>query len=274
MLYSYKAIIQCQKNIVKRKRTFLFLSQVVLAVAVSCKAQLIIPYTAGMEQRIEGPMGTKGFMYTGWNQNRQEMWMGDGSVVGQFSYMDANGKPVVTYFDAGRQGFRVQSNNLPVAPLPEHPAPLYEAPKPVEDTPEVAEAKRVMAELQLKAGTRTKREADPQWVVKTWPSMTSYNPYYGSIMNPMIMNPILPASPWVVSEKKSRKRREADPMWPTVYSMSPAVMNIQTKHLTPVEARTPADTKQLKMTTFKYQMPMTAMPFPYMNPAILPMTVL
>lgn len=254
---------------------------------------MIIPYTGAMEHRIEDAMGTKGFMYTDWNQNRQEMWMGDGSVVGQYSYIDANGKPVVTYFDAGRQGFRVRSNNLPEAPLAEHPTPLFVAPKPVEDTPEVAEAKRVMAELHMKASTRTKREADPQWLypvkTTTFP-LASYNPYYSSFINPI---PILPASPWVMREKKaidavvkSRKRREADPVWPTVYSMSPAVINakIQTKQFTPVKGRTPADTTQLKMTTVEHQVPVAAMPtvgwqtgspltYSLMKPAVLPMTI-
>ncbi|KAG0706841.1 Cuticle protein 6 [Chionoecetes opilio] len=211
-----------------------------------------MPYMGAMQQRIEDAAGSTGFMYSDWNQNRQEMWMRDGSVVGQYAYRDADGKPVVTYFDAGKQGFRVRSNNLPEAPVAEHLTPLYEAPKPVEDTPEVAEVKRVMAELHTKASSRTKRQVAPQWMypikTTTFP-LASYNPYfYSSIMNPL---PIMPASSWneMVTKPvvKSRKRREADPVWPAVYMMSPAAA-IQTQHLTPVPGRMPAATTKLQMT--------------------------
>ena len=56
--------------------------------------------------------GNQGFAIFDWNQNRQETWMRDGSVIGQYSYIDAKGMPVVTLYDAGAHGFRVKSNSM------------------------------------------------------------------------------------------------------------------------------------------------------------------
>uniref|UniRef100_A0A0P4WJN9 Cuticle protein 6 n=1 Tax=Scylla olivacea TaxID=85551 RepID=A0A0P4WJN9_SCYOL len=242
-----------------------------------------------MQQRLETPTGPKAFMFTDWNQNRQEMWMGDGNVVGQYSYIDANGKPVVTYYSAGRDGFKVSSNNLPEAPAAPALSPNFKAPEPVQDTPEVAQAKQVMADLHKTASSRTKRQA----MARPWMysfnthaiPYASYNPLYSSFMNPMS---IMPATSWITNQpaieamKKSRKRREADPWMPTMYSMTPAV--VRTKQLTPVEGNTPADTTQLKMTTVEHQVPMVATPamgwpsarpiaYSLMNPAILPIRI-
>ncbi|MPC36109.1 Cuticle protein 6 [Portunus trituberculatus] len=271
---------------------------VILAVVASCKAQLILPVMGPMQQRIETPTGPMAFMFTDWNQNRQEMQLGGGNVVGQYSYIDPNGKPVVTYYSAGRHGFKVSSNNLPEAPAL---SPNFKAPEPVKDTPEVAEAKQVMADLHKAATSRTKRQAVARplmYSVNTNPWMysfnthatpyASYNPFYSSLMNP---TPFMPATSWITNQpaieavKKSRKRREADPLMPLMYSMTPAV--VRTKQLTPVEGDTPADTTQLKMTTVEHKVPMAAMPvmsamgwpsarpitYSLMNPAILPINI-
>ena len=261
----------------------------ILAVVVSCNAQFLLPIVGPMQQRIETPTGPKAFMFTDWNQNRQEMWMGDGNVVGQYSYIDANGKPVVTYYTAGRQGFKVSSNNLPEAPAVPALDPNFKAPEPVKYTPEVAEARQVMADLHKAASSRTKRQA----ITNPWMysfnthaiPYASYNPFYSSLMNP---TPFMPATSWITNQpaieaiKKSRKRREADPLIPTMYSMTPAV--VRTKQLIPEERNTPADTTHLKMTTVEHKVPMAAMPYlgwpsvrpitySLMNPAMLPIKI-
>ncbi|KAK3850797.1 hypothetical protein Pcinc_042515 [Petrolisthes cinctipes] len=154
--------------------------QVVLSVAWCCSGQLVIPnplrYYGAQEYRMEAP-GQSSFAFYGLNQNRQETRLWDGTVVGQYSYIDANGKPAITHYDAGPLGFRVKANNLPIAPAA---APL----KPVDYTPEVAEARALFMEKYNEA-------------VKSSSSPSSSRqkrqiPYlaYPSLVNPM--QPILP----------------------------------------------------------------------------------
>ncbi|KAK2725533.1 hypothetical protein QYM36_000136 [Artemia franciscana] len=63
-----------------------------------------------------------------------------GNVVGSYAYINPDGKEVRVNYVADSNGFRVASNDLPVAPT----APVFEVPAeptPVEDTPEVKAAK-------------------------------------------------------------------------------------------------------------------------------------
>ncbi|KAK2716148.1 cuticle protein 7-like [Artemia franciscana] len=63
-----------------------------------------------------------------------------GNVVGSYAYVNPDGKEIRVNYVADNNGFRVSSNDLPVAPA----VPAYEqpaAPLPVEDTPEVKAAK-------------------------------------------------------------------------------------------------------------------------------------
>ncbi|KAK4322777.1 hypothetical protein Pmani_006445 [Petrolisthes manimaculis] len=154
---------------------------VVLSVAWCCSGQLIINnplrYYGAQEYRMEAP-GQSTFAFSGLNQNRQETRLWDGTVVGQYSYIDAEGKPVVTYYDAGPLGFRVKANNLPVAPAA---APL----KPVDYTPEVAEARSLFMEKYNEAAKASSQSSSRQ---------KRQIPYfaYPSLINHM--QPILPTN--------------------------------------------------------------------------------
>ena len=66
-----------------------------------------------------------------------------GNQVGSYAYINAEGKEVQVAYTADHRGFRVLSNDLPVAPVDESKAPVFDgkAPEPVQDTPEVAAAK-------------------------------------------------------------------------------------------------------------------------------------
>merc|ERR1712126_376480 len=101
-----------------------------------------------------------------------------GAVRGSYSYIDAEGKKVFTDYIADHNGFRVVSNNLPVAPEANLEAPVFNleapvfdleapvfdlvGPAPVEDTPEVKAAKEehfaAVAEAKAAHGERRKRE--------------------------------------------------------------------------------------------------------------------
>jgi hypothetical protein len=79
-----------------------------------------------------------------------------------FYFIDPNGKEVRTNYVADHNGFRAESNALPIAPaIPI--APLLVGPVPVQDTPEVAEAKvshqRAIDEAQARNAEADKKDA-------------------------------------------------------------------------------------------------------------------
>jgi len=69
--------------------------------------------------------------------NFRDAW---GNQVGSYAYINPDGKEVRVSYVADSLGFRVLSNDLPVAPVANLVAPI-----PVEDTIEVAEAKKAHA---------------------------------------------------------------------------------------------------------------------------------
>lgn len=87
-------------------------------------------------------------------------------MVGSYAYINPEGKEVKVSYTADSMGFRVLSNDLPVAPVFEGKAPVFEgkapvfdgkAPEPVQDTAEVAAAKAEHMKL-LKEAKREKRQ--------------------------------------------------------------------------------------------------------------------
>ena len=69
-----------------------------------------------------------------------------GNQVGSYAYINPDGKEVRVSYVADSNGFRVLSNDLPVAPAaPEVAAAVL--PVPVQDTPEVVEARRAFMYL-------------------------------------------------------------------------------------------------------------------------------
>jgi hypothetical protein len=75
-----------------------------------------------------------GYSYPGQASSTfQDAW---GNQIGSYAYINPEGKEVKVSYVADSLGFRVLSNDLPVAPIADLVAPV-----PVEDTVEVAEAK-------------------------------------------------------------------------------------------------------------------------------------
>ena len=67
-----------------------------------------------------------------------------GNQVGHYSYINPDGQEIVVQYTAGKDGFRVLSNFLPMAPggpVVGPAGPVLVGPAPVLDTPEVHEAK-------------------------------------------------------------------------------------------------------------------------------------
>ncbi|XP_037790078.1 uncharacterized protein LOC119585506 [Penaeus monodon] len=133
---------------------------VLLAFVLGCNANLmLLPFPIAQQYRSQDLFGQTSFGHFSFDQNQQQTRLADGTVVGYYSYIGADGKPAVTIYEAGRQGFQVKGSNI----LPEAPevpaAPELKAPEPVQETPEVLQAR---AEFQQKfdeaTSTRRRRE--------------------------------------------------------------------------------------------------------------------
>merc|ERR1712055_682817 len=144
-----------------------------VAVAAAPAAYAAAPFAvaaAPLAAPIAGPVssqfqaqdefGNLAYGYQNINSAKQEQGNALGGVTGSYTYADEAGVHTVNYV-ADDFGFRVASDNLPVAPV--HNAALPVAPvhaaAPVVDTPEVAEAKAAFFAAFEAEASRTKRSA-------------------------------------------------------------------------------------------------------------------
>merc|ERR1711887_315957 len=114
----------------------------------------------GSQFQAQDEFGNLAYGYQNINSAKQEQGNALGGVTGSYTYADEAGVHTVNYV-ADDFGFRVTSDNLPVAPV--HNAALPVAPvhaaAPVVDTPEVAEAKAAFFAAFEAEASRTKRSA-------------------------------------------------------------------------------------------------------------------
>merc|ERR1711931_462201 len=104
--------------------------------------------------------GNLAYGYQNINSAKQEQGNAIGGVTGSYTYADEAGVHTVNYV-ADDFGFRVASDNLPVAPVYNAALPVapVHAAAPVVDTPEVAEAKAAFFAAFEAEKSRTKRSA-------------------------------------------------------------------------------------------------------------------
>merc|ERR1711902_229016 len=104
--------------------------------------------------------GNLAYGYQNINSAKQEQGNAYGGVTGSYTYADEAGVHTVNYV-ANDFGFRVASDNLPVAPVYNAALPVapVHAAAPVVDTPEVAEAKAAFFAAFEAEKSRTKRSA-------------------------------------------------------------------------------------------------------------------
>merc|ERR1712055_845805 len=104
--------------------------------------------------------GNLAYGYQNINSAKQEQGNAYGGVTGSYTYADEAGVHTVNYV-ADDFGFRVASDNLPVAPVYNAALPVapVHAAAPVVDTPEVAEAKAAFFAAFEAEASRTKRSA-------------------------------------------------------------------------------------------------------------------
>ncbi|XP_076057181.1 uncharacterized protein LOC143034696 [Oratosquilla oratoria] len=103
-----------------------------------------------------------GFAHPG--QAKSEYRDAYGNVVGSYSYIGEDNKPVVVYYTAGKNGFQVRSNALPTGPAASTDI-LPVAPSPVMDTPEVIAAKEAFEAAFAAAAAAAEAGTLPELVV-------------------------------------------------------------------------------------------------------------
>merc|ERR1712013_289595 len=126
---------------------------VAAAPAAYAAAPLAAPVAGPVSSQFQAQdeFGNLAYGYQNINSAKQEQGNAYGGVTGSYTYADEAGVHTVNYV-ADDFGFRVASDNLPVAPV-------YNAAAPVVDTPEVAEAKAAFFAAFEAEASRTKRSA-------------------------------------------------------------------------------------------------------------------
>ncbi|ROT71943.1 hypothetical protein C7M84_009680 [Penaeus vannamei] len=109
-------------------------------------AHAVAPVSYASQHHAQDELGQVNYGFAHAGQAKNEVRDAFGNVAGAYSYVDADGKPVVVEYTAGVNGFQVKSNNLPgptsrPPSTPPPPFPRRRRPAPVADTPEVTAAK-------------------------------------------------------------------------------------------------------------------------------------
>ncbi|XP_042883621.1 uncharacterized abhydrolase domain-containing protein DDB_G0269086-like isoform X4 [Penaeus japonicus] len=103
-------------------------------------AHAVAPVSYASQHHAQDELGQVNYGFAHAGQAKNEVRDAFGNVAGAYTYVDADGKPVVVEYTAGVNGFQVKSNNLPVGPgVPE--AVAVAGPEPIADTPEVVAAR-------------------------------------------------------------------------------------------------------------------------------------
>merc|ERR1712168_765702 len=111
------------------------------------------------QYQAQDEFGNIAYGYQNINSAKQESGNALGGVTGSYTYQDEAGVHTVNYV-ADQLGFRVQGDNLPVAPANLAVAPVHDA-APVVDTPAVVEAKAAFFKAYAAAESGiSKRSAD------------------------------------------------------------------------------------------------------------------
>ena len=132
------------------------------AVPVAAGVPIWTPGFHASQFHAQDELGQASFGYSHPGQASSTFRDAWGNQVGSYAYIDAEGKEVRVSFVADANGFRVVSNNLPVAPSAVHAV----GPAPVQDTAEVAAAKAahfaaVAEAKERNAGTHRRRRYAP-----------------------------------------------------------------------------------------------------------------
>ena len=169
------------------------------------------PSVASSQFQAQDEFGNVAYGYQNINSAKQESGNALGGVTGSYTYADEAGVHTVNYI-ADALGFRVQGDNLPVAPVHAAVAPVAPVHNavPVVDTPEVVEAKAAFFQAYeaAKAGV-AKRSADAQYYSGfNIPALAALP---GTVNAPAVTRSIYAAAPAIQAP------------WPSTYAAAPVV---------------------------------------------------
>jgi len=259
---------------------------VVLTLALCCSGQIAVPYIAAPYPWAIKYQGVDGFGQTTYghqalDQTRHETRLADGRVIGQYSFIDPNGEPAVTYFEAGPNGYRVLGSNV----LPEGPSADY-VPEYSEDVARAREEFLAIFEEARKGNIISPAVPAPAEVAAA-PAPTL------AAEKPADEEAAAPAAPEVVAaegekaaeeytaaaegeaaavaeeavETARRRRDVARVPLPYLHAVpTETKTTIETKQFEPVDAATPADTKKIALTTKEHTF--TVPGFKYVQPTV------
>ena len=128
------------------------------------------PYSYASTYHAQNELGQASYGHVQADQAHSAVRDAYGNVAGGYSYISPEGKPIEVRYTAGVNGFQVESNALPVAPVDTavapvetRTAPVYTgvAPAPVDFTPEVKAATAEHLAAVEEAKSRNKRSLAP-----------------------------------------------------------------------------------------------------------------
>merc|ERR1712055_9846 len=162
------------------------------APVVAAAPTIAAPSVTSSQFQAQDEIGNIAYGYQNINSAKQERGNVNGGVEGSYTYVDEAGSHTVNYI-ADDYGFRVTSDNLPVAPVHAAVAPVYNgvAPVAVVDTPEVAEARAAFLATYDAAVQREKRSAQylPAAPVAAYAAAPAGAPSREAILTTIKLNP-------------------------------------------------------------------------------------
>merc|ERR1712055_573546 len=162
------------------------------APVVAAAPTIAAPSVTSSQFQAQDEIGNIAYGYQNINSAKQERGNVNGGVEGSYTYVGEAGSHTVNYI-ADDYGFRVTSDNLPVAPVHAAVAPVYNgvAPVAVVDTPEVAEARAAFLATYDAAVQREKRSAQylPAAPVAAYAAAPAGAPSREAILTTIKLNP-------------------------------------------------------------------------------------
>ncbi|XP_060518286.1 cuticle protein 19.8-like [Cylas formicarius] len=142
-------------------------------VALTTAPVFSIPAKVSSQYHSQDGLGHYAYGYSNDLSAKNEIKQLDGTTVGSYSYVDAEGQiQNVQYRSDDVNGFRVFATNLPVAPLPIDPIKVA-LPQPVQDTPEVVQARsqHLAAVKEAEKPNETTTTAEPEKLTEPSPTV-------------------------------------------------------------------------------------------------------
>ena len=148
----------------------------------SAYAGYAAPYSYASTYHAQDELGQASYGHRQIDQAHSAVRDAYGNVAGGYSYISPEGKPIEVRYTAGVNGFQVESNALPVAPVDTGVAPVETrsapvfsgvAPAPVDFTPEVKAATAEHLAAVEEAKSRNKRSVLPAFYSAGHPAFYS-----------------------------------------------------------------------------------------------------